>query len=62
MLEIDHVYRTYSEATKDVVFIWPYPYRNWNTKLSQYHMQIVKQNFDVNRVHGDLVIRISLHL
>lgn len=24
VLEIDHVYRTYSEATKYFVFIWPY--------------------------------------
>lgn len=62
VLGIDHVYRTYSEATKDFVFIWPYLYRNWDTKLSQHHVQIFKQNFDVNRVHGDLVIRISLHL
>lgn len=37
VLEINHIYRTYSETTENFVFIWSYHYRNCLAHWTQYH-------------------------
>lgn len=58
VLEIDHIYRAYSEAAEDFVFVWPYLYRNYlgHQTLSVLECRSLnKNNVDVNRAFGDLV-------